>query len=1009
VNRSGSGTVGAPENAFSFRRAAGLSRKAWISGVLLLLSAALFGSSLQVEQRIDHAYGRQSRAVQLAHALGQRSQTLGNGPERASLLAQLRETGITEGESALILHVLTQTDAAVATGASRLGDAQLAKLAADTAQSILEFDNQVNERTRTIIDQLERTALALRISAGLAGVLLVLTWIRFYRAIRATLGAPANEIYERIEHLGRGDLDVAFPVPAGLEFSVIGRLAEAQARLSSMNAQRAAAEAKNRRMNQIYNALSQCDQAIVRCRSEEELFEQICCDLVLWGGMTMAWVGVVDPRRRAIRVAAADGSGTEYLADLELSTDDRQQTGRGPTAIAVRGDRPYWCEDWQNDPATKAWRTRAAPYGWRAAASLPLHRNGTVVAALTLYSTDLGIFDEAVKNLLLEASKNIDYALNAFESEARRQRALADLARSRGLLQTVIDTAPLRIYWKDREHRYLGGNELFVKDAGCERPLELIGKRDADLPHGDFSAPIAAQDHEMMASGVPRLFQEILCRTPGGEQRWLRLSKVPLKNETDGIIGILGVYEDVTEQRVAQERIQYLANFDSLTGLPNRIALNEQLRKDIGASDPAPRRFALMFLDLDNFKDINDALGHRIGDLLLVELAQRLKSSLRAHDTVARLGGDEFVLVLRDTDTPGAGAVAEAVLAVVRESYRIEQYDLTLSASIGIAVHPDDGLSEEALFKSADAAMYQAKNEGRNNYRFSTPRLHERSSRHLQLVSSLRTAIDQGGLHLQYQPQISLHDDRIIGAEALLRWQHPQLGSIAPAEFIPLAEQSGQILAIGEWVLRSAVRQARCWRDRGMKNLVMAVNLSAVQLRQTDLPDLVSRILAEEGLAPELLELELTESMAMHNVRLAVSIMREMRARGVRISIDDFGTGHSSLSYLQKFDAQKLKIDQSFVREIRNDPDDEAIVCTVILMAKRLGLVTIAEGVETQGQLNFLRKHGCDEAQGYHISRPLEADRFEAFADAYANRRAMEAGRNICPPPARSATPGCSL
>jgi diguanylate cyclase (GGDEF)-like protein len=384
-----------------------------------------------------------------------------------------------------------------------------------------------------------------------------------------------------------------------------------------------------------------------------------------------------------------------------------------------------------------------------------------------------------------------------------------------------------------------------------------------------------------------------------------------------------------------------------------------------------------MFLDLDHFKDINDTLGHSIGDALLVELANRLRSVLREEDTVTRLGGDEFILLLPGVDTRGAAYVAQKLLDTIADSYRIEHYDLNLTASIGIALYPEDGVDLEILSKSADTAMYRTKQEGRQGYRFFTPEMQARSARNLQLVNALRHALELGQLQVFYQPQVLMSDAHIIGAEALLRWQHPELGMVSPAEFIPIAEDSGLIMPIGEWVLRCAVRQATVWMANGFAPLTMAVNLSAVQFRHPDLPDLVSRILDEEGLPPEYLELELTEGVAMYNPQGAIGVMNNLHERGVRMSIDDFGTGYSSLSYLKKFKVYKLKIDQSFVRDISTDPEDKAIVSAIINMANSLGLQTIAEGVETPGQQRFLREKGCDEMQGYLFSKPLPAEGFE--------------------------------
>ncbi len=434
---------------------------------------------------------------------------------------------------------------------------------------------------------------------------------------------------------------------------------------------------------------------------------------------------------------------------------------------------------------------------------------------------------------------------------------------------------------------------------------------------------------------------------------------------------------DITERKQAEERIHYLANFDPLTGLPNRTQLNDHLKYALSLAKRSNGHLALIFLDLDHFKDINDTLGHSVGDALLIEVAGRLRLMLREEDTVTRLGGDEFILLLPGVDALGAANVAQKLLDAVVESYLIELHDLTLTASIGIALYPGDGVDLEALCKSADIAMYRAKQEGRQCYRFFTPEMQARSMRNLQLVNALRHALEQEQLQVYYQPQVSMPGGRIIGAEALLRWRHPEFGMVSPAEFIPVAESSGLILPIGEWVLRCAVRQVKAWIDDGHAPLIIAVNLSAVQFHHPDLPELVTRILDEEGLPPEYLELELTEGVAMHNPQGAIAVMNNLHERGVRMSIDDFGTGYSSLSYLKKFKVYKLKIDQSFVRDISSNSEDKAIVSAIINLAKSLGLQTIAEGVETAGQLAFLREQGCDEMQGYLFSKPVPREQFE--------------------------------
>jgi EAL domain-containing protein (putative c-di-GMP-specific phosphodiesterase class I) len=356
-----------------------------------------------------------------------------------------------------------------------------------------------------------------------------------------------------------------------------------------------------------------------------------------------------------------------------------------------------------------------------------------------------------------------------------------------------------------------------------------------------------------------------------------------------------------------------------------------------------------------------------------------MKSLVREEDTLSRFGGDEFILVLPDTDANGAAHVAGKIIALVSEACYIEQHELVVTPSIGIAMYPDDAVDFDKLYQCADVAMYRAKQDGRNSFRFFTAEMQQRSARRLQLENALRHAIERDQLEVHYQPQISLQDGHVVGVEALLRWHHPELGSVSPAEFIPVSEERGLILSIGEWVLRTAVAQSKRWMEQGFPQITTAVNLSAIQFRHPRLPQLVMEILEQAQLPPQYLELELTESVAMDTPQAAIAVMDDLHARGIRMSIDDFGTGYSSLSYLRKFKVHKLKIDQSFVRDISEDPESRAIVTAIITLASSMGFQTIAEGVETAGQLAFLRLQGCNEVQGYYFSKSLTSAAFEEF------------------------------
>lgn len=442
---------------------------------------------------------------------------------------------------------------------------------------------------------------------------------------------------------------------------------------------------------------------------------------------------------------------------------------------------------------------------------------------------------------------------------------------------------------------------------------------------------------------------------------------------------VLASVQDITARLQADQRISDLTYFDTLTNLPNRKLLHERVSSAITTAVRDGCPLALLYLDLDHFKNINDTLGHRVGDQVLQAVGQRLVESLADADTVSRVGGDEFVIVL-----PGSGVESSALLATklqlaLTKPFQVDGHTLVTTSSVGIAIYPEDGLDFETLYQHADTAMNRAKQDGRNGHRFFMPEMQIRSERTLLLENALHRALERDEFFLNYQPQLSMDGSKVIGVEALLRWRHPELGLVSPAEFIPLAEANGLIVGIGNWVLWTAAKQMRAWIDDGLEPMVMAVNLSAVQFRQANLSALVTEVLEQTALEPEYLELELTESVAMNDPVKAIAVMKSLHDLGVHMSIDDFGTGYSSLSYLKQFKVYKIKIDQSFVRDIATDADDRAIVSAIVQMARSMGFRTIAEGVETVEQRDFLLTQWCDEAQGYLFSRPLSADELATF------------------------------
>jgi diguanylate cyclase (GGDEF)-like protein/PAS domain S-box-containing protein len=468
----------------------------------------------------------------------------------------------------------------------------------------------------------------------------------------------------------------------------------------------------------------------------------------------------------------------------------------------------------------------------------------------------------------------------------------------------------------------------------------------------------------------------ILVRRDGFETP-IEDSVAPIHNREGKATGAVIVFRDVSTARAMAAQMTHSAQHDFLTGLPNRMLLNDRVSQAIVLAPRHSKRVAVLFLDLDGFKHINDSLGHPTGDKLLQSIAKRLVSCVRTSDTVSRQGGDEFVVLLSEMEQSEDAAIsALRLLQAVAEAHTIDHHDLHVTTSIGVSVFPDDGKDAETLIKNADTAMYQAKENGRQSYQFFRPAMNVRAVERQSIEENLRRALERREFTLQYQPKIRLRTGEITGAEALLRWTHPVRGPVSPAQFIPVAEDCGLILPIGQWVLREACKQAQAWVDAGLALGTMAVNISSMEFRDDNFLASVFATLSETGFDPKLLELELTESVLMKRAESAATVLKTLRAKGVQIAVDDFGTGYSSLSYLRKFPIDALKIDQSFVRQISAAPDDTTIVTAVISMGRSLKLRVVAEGVETREELAFLQTHLCDEAQGYYFSRPVLPQQF---------------------------------
>jgi len=565
-------------------------------------------------------------------------------------------------------------------------------------------------------------------------------------------------------------------------------------------------------------------------------------------------------------------------------------------------------------------------------------------------------------------------------------RALARVeeARQRArLLTAVFEHSGEAIVVTDADNRIVEVNPAFVQQTGYA-PHEVVGRNPRLLASG-HTAP---DEYQAMWAALAERGQwrgELLDRHRDGRvsPKWMSISVV--RDAQGTVTHHIAQTMDLSELKAAEQRILHLAHHDHLTSLPNRVLLRGRLEQALAAASRSGSELAMLFIDLDRFKDINDSLGHHVGDAMLVEVAQRLQRLVRGSDIVARLGGDEFVLVLTELGDEGArasAAIAQKVLEALRQPVQVEGHELHTSASIGIAIFPADGLDMDALMKGADAAMYHAKAAGRDGLHFYTAAMNQANQERLALEQGLRVAIDRGELFLQYQPQIEAGGLRTVTVEALLRWRHPSLGLVSPVRFIPIAEDTGLIAAIGQWVLHEALRQLALWRAQGHTTLRMAVNVSAQQLRDDLFANTVADALVQHGVPGGALELEVTESTAMRDPRRTIAQLQQLRQLGVGLSIDDFGTGYSSLAYLKQLPLNSLKLDRSFVMDIEHDANDAAICAATITLAHSLGLAVVGEGVETQAQLDYLRGLGCDLVQGYLFAKPLDADDCLDFIEA---------------------------
>jgi diguanylate cyclase (GGDEF)-like protein/PAS domain S-box-containing protein len=626
-------------------------------------------------------------------------------------------------------------------------------------------------------------------------------------------------------------------------------------------------------------------------------------------------------------------------------------------------------------------RTEAVPRAF-----LADHLGSTSLLAGGLLLT---LLTTAFVQLSGERARSIDQLVRKRTADLKRSnRRLIDDVVARQRTEKALQESELRFrqlvamssdwYWEqDRELRFTMVTGGFAGKAGVALD-RVLGKT-----RWEYVAALGESEEGRAHIAQVRAHEafhnfEYQALDDNGETRWFCVNGQPVFDQDGRFTGYRGTGSDITARKLTEQRVHHVAQHDVLTGLPNRSLLQDRLQQAVAYATRSGHPVWVMLIDLDRFKFVNDSMGHKAGDVLLVTVAARLRSSLRDSDTVARLSGDEFVVILSEhQDQKLSPDIVQRVMDSVAQPVILGTKEFMVTCSIGVAVYPSEGTPADSLIEHADIAMYRAKKLGRNNFQFYTPAMNEESQERVRIEGALRTALERNEFVLHYQPQVDLASGRIVGMEALIRWQHPELGMVPPSRFIGVAEETGLIVPIGAWVMRAACAQNKAWQDAGLGRLRVAVNLSARQFGAADLLERIEQALQDSALDPGCLEIELTESLFMSDVTPAVDLLHRMKALGVQLSIDDFGTGYSSLSYLSRFPIDTLKIDRSFVADITHDANDAAIVTSIIALAHNLKLAVIAEGVENVEQLDYLRRHGCDEIQGYYFSRPLPAEQFE--------------------------------